>query len=343
MRPARYFVRFFPALLLCATEAHAQSAVDDDWVRVNPAAYGSLVDDDINRYSANADFFKGILISQKRFSENGFNWHLLRFENPEKSIGPMWVVPHDDELAAFNSMIAALRQYGGKAITVNSGPGAARMQSGHGTCGDKTAVQSECDPNRNFSRLSPQYTGAFLRQMNAGQPVIALHTNKSGFSGDGKGGAGSISLYERSIKGGFKQKRNGFFGNGSRIEFNNADSFGLSAYRSASQIPDDRSVACRKALNADGVNFWHEPVSVSDSSMSQYLLLNHPSAQYFNAESREETDTALATRRHLAMVTSYLKFCEAAQPLLSVPAQSTSIIETVQPVAVEHVVASQPK
>ena len=143
-----------------------------------------LLDDDIARNSSMPGYFDDIEISEYRFSENGFDWHLIRFASVARPNGPLWMVPHDDENAAFEAVIAALKVHGGVAVVVNSGPGSARRQVGNGTCGVKTDVVTACDPNRNFSATSPKFTDAFLGQRAAGHPVIALHTNSPGFSGD---------------------------------------------------------------------------------------------------------------------------------------------------------------
>ena len=66
------------------------------------------VDDDVARNIAREHFFDGLNISEMRFSENGFDWHLLLFASIDKPDGPIWVVPHDDENAAFDAMISAV-------------------------------------------------------------------------------------------------------------------------------------------------------------------------------------------------------------------------------------------
>ena len=60
-----------------------------------------LIDDDLARHSGDVAFLEGLKVSETRFSEAGFNWHLIRFVNGAKPEGPIWAVPHDDENAAF--------------------------------------------------------------------------------------------------------------------------------------------------------------------------------------------------------------------------------------------------
>jgi hypothetical protein len=96
----------------------------------------------VQRNRDNVEFLAGSSVSEARFSEAGFNWHLLRFVNDAKPDGPLWVVPHDDENAAFDAAIAALKHYGGVVIAVNSGAGSARLQVGQGRCGG--SIWSNC-------------------------------------------------------------------------------------------------------------------------------------------------------------------------------------------------------
>ena len=272
------------------------------------------VDDDIGRNIGKQDFFGGVKISEYRFSENGFDWHLIRFVNAENPDGPLWMVPHDDENAAFDGMIAAVSQYGGVGIAVNSGPGSARLQSGHGICGVRNTETANCDPNRNFDAKTPLFTSAFLAQRTAYQPVIALHTNSRGFSGDGEGGRGEITILDIAAfqRGEYSPRNGGVLAINPRAEMANADTLGLTAYLAREGKPDESKTRCGQGIANDGVHFWHERVTKSDGSMSNYLALNHPDIAYFNAESRNEADLAVAASRHGIMISAYLKNCGAS-------------------------------
>ena len=166
--------------MLLRQQAESQSVTAKSWTDIPSAEIGALADDDLQRHSGDAYYLTGLHISERRFSEAGFDWHLLRFVNSSKPDGPLWVVPHDDENAAFDAAIAALKLYGGVAVVVNSGPGSSRMQTGQGTCGGRHAILPRCDPNRNFSDKTPLFTNAFLEHRREGQPIIALHTNSPG-------------------------------------------------------------------------------------------------------------------------------------------------------------------
>lgn len=293
------------------------------------------IDDDIARHAGTPGYFDGLEISTARFAENGFSWQLVRFRNPARPDGPLWVVPHDDEDGAFDAMIAALRQYGGVGIAVNTS-GAQRMQRGHGACGVRTAIVSACDPNRNFSAGSPVYTAAFLDQLPAGQPVIALHTNRPGFAGDSHGGHGDITVVDMTAwhRGTIAPRSWALLAVSPAPAMANYDTFGLSPFLAKSRRPSAADTQCGVALAQAGISYWHERVVRSDGSFSNYLALNRPDIAYFNAESRAETDPAIAAARHGMIIAAYLGHCladpqsiaragdhpPAAHPAKSVPA-----------------------
>ncbi len=271
----------------------------------------TIADDDIARHRGDATYFDGIEIREMRFAENGFNWHFIRFASMSDADGPLFVVPHDDENAAFEAMIAAVKQHGGVGVAVNSGPGAVRLQTGRGVCGARSEIVTSCDPNRNFSEQSAIFTRAFLDQRAANQPVVALHTNNRGFNSDGQGGSGSITMLDAAAfrKGVITPIRGGHFAVDPQPDMANYDTFGLTPYLASKGLPDEAAIACQKAITRSGVHFWHERVERSDGSMSNYLALYRPDIRYFNAESRSEPDLALAAARHKMMIDTYLSGC----------------------------------
>ena len=281
------------------------------WTGVDVPAITSLADDDIARHSDDAAYLTGITVAQSRFSENGFNWHLIRFTNPAKPDGPLWVVPHDDENAAFDSMIMALRLYGGTGIAVNSGPGSERRQAGQGRCGENAEIKSSCDPNRNFSEFSPVFTAAFLDQASSNQPIIALHTNSAGFAGDGQGGSGDVTIVDKTAynAGTIKPRADAIFGINQVAELTNYDTLGLIPFRATAKDNIVKAALCGISLANAGVHFWAERVGRSDGSLSNYIVLNRPNLAYFNAESRREVDLGIASTRHMLMIAVYMKSC----------------------------------
>jgi hypothetical protein len=306
-------MRWLGPLLLVAGALSANSASSEQptWVDVPGNDLLAIQDDDIRRHAGDADFFAGLKIEQSYFVENGFRWHLLRFTRPDKPDGPLWMVPHDNENAAFDAAVTALKEHGGVAVVVNSGPGSAREQVGDGVCGVRAARVKTCDPNRNFSAATPLFTAAFLDQPPTGQPIIALHTNSRGFSGDGQGGRGQITILDAAAyrRGMIAPRAGGYLAVGPMPDMANYDTLGLIAYLTSGKTPDTAAVDCRKAITKAGVHFWHEHVSTSDGSMSNYRALNRPDIAYFNAESREEVDLAIAAARHKIMIDAYLAGC----------------------------------
>jgi hypothetical protein len=302
----RKLVTLFLAMMACcpATVAlQAQPAVE--WQEVAVVEIAKLKDDDLTRHSAELEFLSGVIVSEARFSEAGFDWHLLRFVNALKPIGPLLIVPHDDENAAFDSAIAALKIHGGVAIVVNSGPGSSRMQSGQGTCGGRMPILSRCDPNRNFSSATPLFTNAHLDQRAAGWPVIAFHTNSPGF-GPGKGEITILDAVAAS-KGKIRPRKNGYFGGDGPEVLKDNDSYAIIPFV-APKIPED-DIRCRKALLQAGVHVWHESVGKSDGSLSNYAILEKTDMVYVNMESGREDNLAIASERHRLMVDAYLKGC----------------------------------
>ena len=295
----------FALLTYCTAAATWHADAEVKWQDIATADIPKVQDDDLVRHAAEPDFLGGVTVSEMRFSEAGFNWHLLRFVNVAKSDGPLWIVPHDDENAAFDSAIAALKAHGGVAVVVNSGSGSSRSQSGQGTCGGRTPILSRCDPNRNFSSATPLFTNAHLDQHSVGQPVIALHTNSPGF-GPGKG---DITILDAAAanKGKMRPRKNGYFGGAGPAALKDYDSYAIIPFV-APKI-QDYDVRCRNALVQAGVHVWHEAVGKSDGSLSNYAVLEKTNMAYVNMESRREANLTVASERHRLMVDVYLKGC----------------------------------
>lgn len=275
------------------------------WSPVSNARRTTIADDDIQRHAHDPAFWEGIVITERKFSEAGFDWHLLKFSSVRNPSSIIWVVPHDDENGAFEAMIAAIKQHGGMGIVVNSGAGSLRRQAGNGQCGGRPAVVGACDPNRNFSAATPLFTSAILdHRTEDWQPIIALHTN-------GAGALGDFSLLDTAMfrQGKLVLRAGAYRAKRPKPQMANYDTLGLIAFAARDGQPGGRAVRCRKKLNDAGIHFWHERVEESDGSLSNYLALNRPDIDYFNAESREETDLAIAANRHKIMIDAYLAGC----------------------------------
>jgi hypothetical protein len=296
---ARFCLLF--GALLCSAQGIAQT----QWRDVEAADTATLSDDDLSRHAGDAGYLDGLSISEARFTEAGFHWHLIRFVNKAKPIGPLWAVPHDDENAAFDAAIAAVKAYGGVAIMVNSGVGSNRRQSGYGTCGGRSAMISSCDPNRNFSDATPLFTNAHIEQLAPNQPIIALHTNSPGHGH----GRGDITILDAraAATGKFQPRANGFFGGSGPESLNDYDTYAIIPFKSPHIGKLD--IQCRNALIGRGVNVWHERIGASDGSFSNYVALSMRGTAYVNMESRRELDLAVAAERHRLMIAAYINGC----------------------------------
>lgn len=96
-------------------------------------------------------------------------WSLLVIAHRSRT-GPRWVLPHDNENAAFDAGIAAVRRYGGVLVAVESG---------------ETRMWRGVDPNRIFGsggctrgRADPAYTAAVLAGLDRRFPIVGLHSNE---------------------------------------------------------------------------------------------------------------------------------------------------------------------
>ncbi len=127
-------------------------------------------DDDFSRNKA-ALSEPGLCITQQKFKERRRPWTIQTVHSTR--VGPLWVVMHDDEATAFDNAVQALKTYGGKFMTVDTG--------GHRN-------QDGIDPNRNFSAdgigckklgnsASPRFSAAFRNAFAPSQPLIVLHNN----------------------------------------------------------------------------------------------------------------------------------------------------------------------
>jgi len=161
--------------IVSASPAAAQACV----------AASQVVDSD-GDFRRMARSLEGLCLTEETFSEGGLTWRLQWVASGRR--GPLWVALHDNEHAAFDAGVAALRRHGGTLVAVETG--------GNRNNGGR-------DPNRNFSARgvgcsnlgtngSPAYVERFMSQLGNHTGVISLHTNATGSSATG--GSGTISI-----------------------------------------------------------------------------------------------------------------------------------------------------
>ncbi len=144
-------------------------------------------DADLVRAAAEIEAVPALCVSNKIVDENGVLWRFSVVRNVEQA-GPLWVVPHDEEDAAFSAGIAAVRDHGGVMLALENRE--ERMVAGR-------------DPNRAFALSleaatvcavppAPLYIAAHLEEWDRAFPIVGLHTNWD--SHVEAGGQGTISI-----------------------------------------------------------------------------------------------------------------------------------------------------
>jgi hypothetical protein len=211
-------------------------------------------------------------------NEGGLRWVFHILEHTKAPDGPFWVLPHDNENAAFAAGVHAVLTYGGGLLAVDSG-------------GSRTYNRQ--DPNRNFSRnqaesrlcigqrrASPRYTGAILAHYRGRRgPYLALHNNADGHAATG--GGGNISVYRtgRMVSSwpGHAQ--------GDRMLRDEDNLVFMAGLRPAAADPPIRRRIA--ALNRVGLNVLHKEVTTRsfDCSMSDYIA-RHRLGEYYNIEAQ---------------------------------------------------------
>ncbi|WP_018698925.1 hypothetical protein [Amorphus coralli] len=230
--------------------------------RLFPNAGGCLTadqlrdgDGDIRRHPSLAG--PNRCVTEQTFEERGRTWTVQTIRNTARS-GPLWVLPHDDEQAAVETLAYALEEYGGTAVLVETGG----RRTNRGT-----------DPNRAFdagrSRCTSgtpatRYVAAILSQRRWGAPVIALHTNAPGIGGRHGGGSVSIRAPGRDAT--------AYPGTGASGRLASEDSLVITAVLKGDEA---RAAPLVERLTARGVNVMVETTSArsTDCSLSHYAAL----------------------------------------------------------------------
>lgn len=276
---------------------------------VDPA---TIADDDFAR-NRDPALWDGLTVERVRFHDGRANWAFWRIVNQGKRDGPLWVVPHDNENAAFDASLRAVRRYGGIAVIIDTGA----SDSGYRARFNAVAAAPAIDPNRNFIAPQSPYVSTVLADLTSGHRlIVALHTNAPGFNpalsrcGPGTGGSGSIS-----------------------IRLCNAHFQPAASHSRAWPFDDDDSLAivpllrggtrnettCGTALIAADYNILFETVGVSDGSLSNYAVLH--GLRYINLETRDrgsqEAGLADARERLARMIEGVMTTCGESTPAIA--------------------------
>ena len=249
----------------------------------------------------------GLAVHRHTVADDGVTWKLWRITNPARPDGPLWVVPHDNENAAFAAAIHAVRRWGGTIVAVDSGTDDTVRAARYVTAWDG----SRLDPNRTFTAAFPAYVGAVLSTLGSrDRPIIALHTNAPGFdpaastcgteSGPGGGGAISIKLCNATYTPRPAADRS--------WPWDDDDSIVIAPYL-ASAGPG--SGWCQQSLVRGNFNISFEKVAVSDGSLSNYAAQNGLSYLNFETQDRGNDPAGLAEARDrlTAMVDAAMTRC----------------------------------
>ena len=223
-----------------------------------------------------------ICYRRQEVNEGGFRWVFHVLEHTKAPDGPFWILPHDNENAAFDAGVHALITYGGGLLAVDTG--GSRNFSGQ-------------DPNRNFGtsraesrtcraqrRPAPVFTRAVLDHYRAGKrkgrgPYLALHNNGDGHAGSG--GYGNISM----ALGGPGLSHWPGASSGSRALRDEDNLVFMAGTRPLGGDPAMRQRVA--ALNRAGLNVIYKHVTADnfDCSLSDYIA-RHRLGEYYNIETQ---------------------------------------------------------
>lgn len=287
-----------------------------DGVVATPIDPLTIDDDDFARHR-NPATWVGLRVSRIVFREERAHWRLFRIADPARPRGPLWVVPHDNENAAFEAALVGLRAYGGVVIAVDSGDSGEFDGNRRNRA---VAFGRPIDPNRNFHDALPRFRTIVLADHHRGaRPIVALHTNAPGFDpagsrcnrGDPPGrGEVSIRFCDEVMRPHPSQGR--------AWPFDDDDTLALVAHRAGSH---PFAAFCGRALALADFNLVFERVAVSDGSLSNHALLH--GMDYINFETRERglapAELAQARNRLVAMIDRAMARCAAPTARIDPP------------------------
>ncbi|MDB5679160.1 hypothetical protein [Sphingomonas bacterium] len=298
--------------LLMANAAAAQVAPPQQIVTpVDPLTMGT---DDFTRL-ADPALWDGLTVSRVEFRDDRAFWRLYRIDNRRKPTGPLWFVPHDNENAAFQAAVYAVRAYGGQVIAVEEARSLAGPDS---RMNGDVAYGKSIDPNRNFRDETPNYADAILAGLgNPPRLIVALHTNEAGYDSSESTcgppppaytGKGEISVLVCNDTYWPRRSSDGAW------PFDDTDSVAIVAYP-ASGGPGNGYCAA-PLVDADA-NIMFEHVETSDGSLSNFSLFH--GLPYVNLETQDRGVTpdglGNARSRLLAMIGIVMDRCAPIEGL----------------------------
>lgn len=297
--------------LLTAATASAQSAPQRIVTPVDPLMMGT---DDFTRL-ADPALWDGLTVTRIEFRDDRTFWRLYRIDNARKPRGPLWFVPHDNENAAFQAAIYAVRAYGGQVIAIEE----ARSTDGPDSrTNADVAFGKPVDPNRNFRDDTPAYANEILAGLgNPARLIVALHTNEPGYDSASSTcgpqppvytGKGEISVL---LCNDLYMPRPSVAAD---WPFDDTDSVAIVSYPGSGGPGDGY---CVGALADADMNIMLERVMTSDGSLSNFALFH--GLPYVNLETQERGVSPAglgdARSRLLAMIGIVMNRCAPIEGL----------------------------
>ncbi len=297
--------------LLAASAASAQAAPQRIVTPVDPLTMGT---DDFIRL-ADPALWDGLTVTRIEFRDDRAFWRLYRIDNPRNPNGPLWFVPHDNENAAFQAAVYAVRAYGGQVVAVEE----ARSLSGPDSrMNGDVAFGKSIDPNRNFRDETPAYASEILASL--GPParlIVALHTNEPGYDSSESTCGPQLPAYTGKGEISVLLCNDVYTPRPSLSEdwpFDDTDSVAIVSYPGSGGPGDGY---CVQALADADMNIMLERVMTSDGSLSNFALFH--GLPYVNLETQDRGVTPAglgdARSRLLAMIGIVMDRCAPVEGL----------------------------
>ena len=294
--------------LLVATTASAQQRIVTP---VDPLTMGT---DDFARL-ADPALWDGLSVTRIEFRDDRAFWRVYRIDNQRKPGGPLWFVPHDNENAAFQAAIYAVRAYGGQVVAVEE---ARSVDGPDSRMNGDVAFGKPIDPNRNFRDETPNYANEILAGLgNPARLIVALHTNEPGYDSSASTCGPQPPAYTGKGEISVLLCNDLYMPRPSVSEdwpFDDTDSVAIVSYPGSGGPGDGY---CVRALADADMNIMLERVMTSDGSLSNFALFH--GLPYVNLETQDRGVTPAglgdARSRLLAMIGIVMDRCAPIEGL----------------------------